>query len=82
MKAVVHTLEGEVNSLKVPPNPLGHADGVQISANIPGRPINIELVAVSYIELGAFVTWFAINTLGSMLGNLWQQLDNQRQHEI
>ncbi|GKV25674.1 hypothetical protein SLEP1_g35075 [Rubroshorea leprosula] len=47
MRAVVHMLEGEVNSLKVPPNPFVHVDGVQTSANIPWRSINRELAAIS-----------------------------------
>ncbi|GKV25682.1 hypothetical protein SLEP1_g35081 [Rubroshorea leprosula] len=40
MKSVVHMLEGEADSLTMPPNPFGHVDGAQTSANIPRRPIN------------------------------------------
>ncbi|GLU24397.1 hypothetical protein SLE2022_403350 [Rubroshorea leprosula] len=51
MKAVVHMLEGEVDSLTVPPNPFGHADGVQkIGVNIPKKPINRELEVISELE--------------------------------
>ncbi|GLT55623.1 hypothetical protein SLA2020_287280 [Shorea laevis] len=50
MKSVVHMLEGEANSLKMPPNPFGHTDGAQTSANIPRRPINRELAVISELE--------------------------------
>ncbi|GKV46657.1 hypothetical protein SLEP1_g53634 [Rubroshorea leprosula] len=50
MKAVLHMLEGEVDSLIVPPNPFGHADGAQTNANIPRRPINRELEVISELE--------------------------------
>ncbi|GKV31330.1 hypothetical protein SLEP1_g40026 [Rubroshorea leprosula] len=50
MKSVVHMMEGEANSLTVPPNPFGHADGAQIGANIPSRPINRELTVISELE--------------------------------
>ncbi|GLT61352.1 hypothetical protein SLA2020_340650 [Shorea laevis] len=50
MKSVVHMLEGEADSLIVPPNPFGHADGALTSANIPRRPINRELPVISELE--------------------------------
>ncbi|GLT55608.1 hypothetical protein SLA2020_287140 [Shorea laevis] len=50
MKSVVHMLEGEANSLTMPPNPFGHADGALTSANIPRRPINRELAVISELE--------------------------------
>ncbi|GKV25637.1 hypothetical protein SLEP1_g35039 [Rubroshorea leprosula] len=51
MKAVVHMLEGKVDSLTVPPNPFGHADGVQTTGvNIPRKPINRELEVIPELE--------------------------------
>ncbi|GKV46660.1 hypothetical protein SLEP1_g53637 [Rubroshorea leprosula] len=50
MKSVVHMLEGEADSLTMPPNPFGHVDGAQTSANIPRRPINRELAVISELE--------------------------------
>ncbi|GLT55628.1 hypothetical protein SLA2020_287320 [Shorea laevis] len=51
MKAVVHMLEGEVDSLTVPPNPFGHADGeLKTGVNIPKKPINRELEVISELE--------------------------------
>ncbi|GKV46680.1 hypothetical protein SLEP1_g53656 [Rubroshorea leprosula] len=50
MKSVVHMLEREADSLTVPPNPFGHADGALTSANIPRRPINRELPVISELE--------------------------------
>ncbi|GLT55612.1 hypothetical protein SLA2020_287170 [Shorea laevis] len=50
MKSVVHMLEGEADSLTMPPNPFSHADGAQTSANIPRRPINRELAVIFELE--------------------------------
>ncbi|GLT38784.1 hypothetical protein SLA2020_130100 [Shorea laevis] len=50
MKAAIHMLEGEVDSLTVPPNPFSHADAVQTSANIPRKPNNRELPVISELE--------------------------------
>ncbi|GKV48557.1 hypothetical protein SLEP1_g55358 [Rubroshorea leprosula] len=50
MKAAIHMLEGEVDSLTVPPNPFGHADAVQMSANIPRKPNNRELPVIFELE--------------------------------
>ncbi|GLU24401.1 hypothetical protein SLE2022_403380 [Rubroshorea leprosula] len=50
MKSVVHMLEGEADSLTMPPNPFGHVDGAQTSANIPRRPTNRELAVISELE--------------------------------
>ncbi|GLT55594.1 hypothetical protein SLA2020_287040 [Shorea laevis] len=50
MKSVVHMLEGEADSLTMPRNPFGHADGALTSANIPRRPINRELPVISELE--------------------------------
>ncbi|GKV25684.1 hypothetical protein SLEP1_g35083 [Rubroshorea leprosula] len=50
MKSVVHMLEGEADSLAVPPNLFGHADGALTSANIPRRQIHRELPVISELE--------------------------------
>ncbi|GLU11997.1 hypothetical protein SLE2022_287070 [Rubroshorea leprosula] len=50
MKSVVQMLDGEADSLTVPPNPFGHADGALTSANIPRRPIHRELPVISELE--------------------------------
>ncbi|GKV48552.1 hypothetical protein SLEP1_g55353 [Rubroshorea leprosula] len=50
MKAAIHMLEGEVDSLTVPPNPFGHADAVQMRANIPRKPNNRELPVIFELE--------------------------------
>ncbi|GLT59241.1 hypothetical protein SLA2020_320710 [Shorea laevis] len=50
MKAAIHMLEGEVDSLTVPPNPFSHADAVRTSANIPRKPNNRELTVIFELE--------------------------------
>jgi hypothetical protein len=50
MKVVVQMLEGEVDKLTMPPNPLTPAGPKKINVNIPTKCLNHELEVIPELE--------------------------------